>query len=114
MVFDRVRRIGRVFAVVLLSWTAGDILDYGACANHRHGFPVDAPVSVSCTAPAERDCPPAPMEGHAGDCFCCSSYVDVQAPFEVTLSDTLAWALAQEAVARPLVGASPLYHPPLA
>jgi len=112
MVFDRVRRIGRVFAVALLVWTAVDVLDYGACANHRD-FPLCAPLSVSCTAPVHGDGPMGPMDGHAGDCFCCSPYVDVQAPFHVTLRYTVAWSLAVETVARPLFGASRLYHPPI-
>ena len=114
MVFQRARRIGRVFAVILLAWTAVDLFDYGACANHRDGFPVCAPVSVCDAAPTDGGCPAGPMEGHAGDCFCCSPYVDVRAPFAVALRYTIAWPLAAETVARPLLGASRLYHPPLA
>jgi len=114
MVFDRARRIGRVFAVALLVWTAVDVLDYGVCANHQDPFPVCAPLSVSGAAPAGPGCPAGPFHGHAGDCFCCSPYVDVQTPFHVTLNYTVKWALSPEAVARPVFGAARLYHPPLA
>ena len=113
MVFERARRIGRVFAVALLAWTAVDVLDYGACANHQHGFAPCAPRTVSGAAPAHEHGPSSPPEGHAGDCFCCSPYVDVQTPFHVTLQYSVAWPIPPDAVARPLIGASPWYHPPL-
>ena len=114
MVFDRVRRIGRVFAVALLVWTAVDILDYGACANHQHLFPSYAPASVNAAAPATPDAPMGAPSGHSGDCFCCSPYVEVQTPFEVTLSYTVAWTLAPETVVHAVLSTSRLYHPPLA
>jgi hypothetical protein len=114
MVFERARRIGRVFAVALLAWTAVDVLDYGVCANHRDPFPGCAPVSVGGAAPNAPADPAGPLHDHAGDCFCCSPYVDVQAPFSVTLTYTVKWALTPEAVARPVFGAARLYHPPLA
>ncbi len=113
MVFDRARRIGRVFAVALLIWTAVDILDYGACANHQHPFPACAPASVSEAGPTSTGGPAGPLRDHLGDCFCCSPYVDVQAPFHVTLDYTVNWALTPETVARPVFGAARLYHPPL-
>ena len=94
MFLRKARRIGRVFALILLTWTAVDLLDRGACQN-EHGLLVprssaEAPLLGGRSAPGEQHGDAFPP-GHAGDCFCCSSFVDVKLPFALSIASAFVW-----------------------
>jgi hypothetical protein len=118
MFLGRVRRIGRVFAVILLAWTAVDLIDRRACQNHPHWLPVAAPAAAHVGAAGDPLAPAHdhrdPMAGHLGDCFCCSSFVDVRLPFELTIAASVAWLDASPLHTYASVSAPHLYRPPIA
>jgi hypothetical protein len=115
--FARIRRIGRVFAALLLIWTAADLCDYSLCEHSRQ--PIDVAGSsdsvrqtLTCASVSPRtdaiplcDC---------DDCFCCSRFVDVKIPFHISLLYTAAWLVEEAGLALPDLPPLPLYHPPLA
>lgn len=106
---SRFRRFARLFAALLLLWTAADLADYGLCV-HTHGrigvLAQEALGPAQAGADHGRQAPE--------DCFCCSHVVDVRTPFRIDLAYEIAWQLHDVAVAAPDLGAAPLYHPPLA
>jgi hypothetical protein len=118
MFLRKARRIGRIFAVTLLVWTAVDLLDYRACENHG-----ELPAAVSPTAmallasggagPTDQG-HPGPLEGHAGDCFCCSAFVDVKTPFLLSFSETGVWLQPPDSPVYTSIPLSHLYRPPIA
>ena len=109
MTLSRARRIGRVFAVALLLWTAVDLLDFGVCENNH--VRLGTHTQATLQSPAEQDgCGPH----HCHDCFCCSPYVDVQVPFLIHVAAEATPAVSTDPVLVPLIAAAPLYHPPLA
>jgi hypothetical protein len=74
------RRTARVFAALLLLWTAADLFGYGLCAHGDER--IGALADTGLRAPSsERGCP----RGGFDDCFCCSHVVDVRVPFHITL-----------------------------
>ena len=102
------RRIARLFASVLLVWTAADVCDYGLCPHHREplgGFAQTAVREGAAQTHAPTDV--------GDDCFCCSHVVDVRTPFRVTLGYALAWRVSDDHAGEPHVTSNPLYHPPL-
>ena len=103
------RRIARVFALLLLVWTAADVCDYGLCAHHR-----DPLGSYALAALRPDDCRAEPEVALVDDCFCCSRLVDVRTPFQMTLEYDVAWVVADNSTGEPHLTSVPLYHPPLA
>lgn len=119
MFLRKVRRIGRVFAIALLAWTAVDLLDHRVCVNHAALPELASPAaSVLLTAPGGGHAPGhghhGPPDGHAGDCFCCSAFVDVKTPFQLSVTSTGVWLDA--AISTTYQSATPthLYRPPIA
>ena len=116
MFLRKVRRIGRVFAVALLVWTAVDLLDRRACQNHPELLMPAAAAAASVASPADthehrHDGPPP---GHAGDCFCCSAFVDVQMPFALELTYSVLWL--EPTATHDYISVTPahIYRPPIA
>jgi hypothetical protein len=103
------RRIARLFAAVLLVWTAADVCDYGLCPHHREPVGGFAQTAFRAADAEGR----APVEG-ADDCFCCSRVVDVRSPFRITFAYEFAWTVSHESAGQPHLTSAPLYHPPLA
>jgi hypothetical protein len=103
------RRIARLFASLLLLWTAVDVCDYGLCSHHRDPAGRYAQTAFRAGATAEESAP-----GPAGDCFCCSHLVDVRTRFRITLAYEVAWAVIDESAGEPHLTSAPWYHPPLA
>jgi hypothetical protein len=114
----RFRRIGRLFAVLLLAWTAADICDFGLCRHDREPIAPAVPAGPhgarTVTAWAPDTGAPSDAADLGEDCFCCSPYVDVQTRVAITVTYSFAWKVAFDLAARPDVAASRLYHPPLA
>lgn len=102
------RRTARLFAVVLLLWTAIDLFDFGVCVQH-HGR-IGAFDAAAWRAPNDL----GTAEEGAEDCFCCSHVVDVRVPYHIALAYTVAWVLVEEPASRPALTPPALYHPPLA
>ena len=118
MFLRKARQIGRIFAVVLLVWTAVDLLDYRACQNHG-ALPWGAsPSSLTSLADAGAGFPgrghSGPIEGHAGDCFCCSAFVDVKTPFHLLFSAAGVWLQPPGSPVYASIARSQLYRPPIA
>lgn len=103
------RRAARLFAAVLLLWTAADLLGHGLCV-HDH-----EPIGVFAE-PGYRSPSSDESTGHVlfDDCFCCSHVVDVKHPFHLGLLFDIAWTFAEDTLASPRPAAASLYHPPLA
>jgi hypothetical protein len=118
MLLPRVRRTGRVFAVALLLWTAVDLLDRRTCLNHAdvNGVPSPAaPMTLGTSgAPTEPGHGHGAPAGHAGDCFCCSAFVDVQAPFLLVIASSTLWLEPPAAPHYVSVARPHLYRPPIA
>jgi hypothetical protein len=102
------RRIARLFASILLLWTAADVCDYGLCSRHRDPLGGFARTAYRAGGPEEESAVEA-----ADDCFCCSHVVDVRTPFRVTLGHDVAWLVRDEPPGQLHLTAVPLYHPPL-
>ncbi|RPJ85080.1 MAG: hypothetical protein EHM13_02160 [Acidobacteria bacterium] len=118
MFLRKVRRIGRLFAVVLLAWTAIDLLDRHACQNHPA-----LPVVASSTGEAALG-PPADAggddrhdagfpPGHSGDCFCCSAFVDVRLPFSLTVASEYVWVEPTAVHGYSSVSLHHIFRPPI-
>jgi hypothetical protein len=103
------RRIARLFASLLLLWTAADVCDYGLCPHHRDRLGGYARTAFRAGETEER-----PDVAGADDCFCCSHVVDVRTPFRIALTYQVAWTVLGDPHTRPDVPSVPLYHPPLA
>ncbi len=101
------RRLARLFAVILLAWTAADLCDYQLCAHHREPLGAWSETRLRA-APTDSQ---APADGD--DCFCCSHFVDVRTPFRIALGYEVAWFVGDQPVGEPHVAAIPLYHPPI-
>lgn len=99
----------RLFAAVLLVWTAAHLFDHCLCAHdhERLGrFEQAAFRSASTDASSYHD--------GFDDSFCCSHVVDVRSPFQFSPHYDVSWTLPQDIVGHPALPAAPLYHPPLA
>ncbi len=119
MFLRKVRRIGRVFAIALLAWTAVDLLDRSACQNHGVLPAAVAPgAAASLAAEGSGAVPghdgPAVPAGHAGDCFCCSPFVDVRAPFHLSVTSVGVWLQPPASPLYASVTRTHLYRPPIA
>jgi hypothetical protein len=101
------RRLARLFAALLLLWTAADLADYGLCV-HTHGRIGMLPHEAFGVAEADV------VHGSEApdDCFCCSHVVDVRTPFCFDLAYAVAWQLDDPAGAPPDLRTTPLYPPP--
>jgi hypothetical protein len=109
MVIADVRRIGRLFAVLLLVWTTVDLVDHdlGVWGAERDGGAIEAPV-------ARIPPPNATQPLHVDHSFCCSHTVDITMPFSLGLTFD---GRQIPPAAAPIPQISPLntvYHPPLA
>ena len=106
VVFSSVRRIGRTVVLVLLSWTALDVLNPALCELDELPFlAANATVDSNTAAPTE---PPVTPE----DCFCCSHNVSFKsiAQFAVSLPSVSERRIAVDET--PRWSSFPLYHPP--
>jgi hypothetical protein len=101
------RRIARLFASVLLLWTAVDVCDYALCSEHRD------PIGSYARAALRSGSGEESSADAVDDCFCCSHLVDVRSPFRITLGCQFAWVVAHEPAGDPHLTSVPLYHPPL-
>lgn len=119
MLLRKVRSVAPLFALVLLAWTAVDLLDRHACQNEA-----PLPAAASGSERWDLSSPPddhegggahgAPLAGHAGDCFCCSAFVDVKAPFDLFASSAAMPLVAVSAPHYVSVVQPHLYRPPIA
>ncbi len=118
MFLRKVRRIGRVFAIALLAWTAVDLLDRGACQNHgtltAAVLPGAPGIASDAPAPGHGHDAPGALAGHAGDCFCCSPFVDVRTPFHLSVTSSGVWVEPQGSPGYASVTQAHLYRPPIA
>lgn len=107
MVFPFIRRIGGSVVVVLLTWTALDVLNPALCGLDKLPF-VTASDSI---APGET--PPAPSNPITPeDCFCCSHNLNFSAMVYVAMAIPASSAPPTAVVEHPLWTSIPLYHPP--
>jgi hypothetical protein len=115
---SRFRGVARLFAIVLLAWTAADVCGHGICEHDREPIAPAAPTGsagpssvnrLPVGAPAD-----APLPTGPDDCFCCSRFVDVQVPFLPSLVYAVAWTVPDPIAPMPVADPSRLYHPPLA
>jgi hypothetical protein len=106
VVFSKVRRVGRAVVLVLLAWTAVDVLNPALCGLDELPF-VAATVAVDSdsSTPTEG---PKPAE----DCFCCSHNVNFSAIVQIAISLSPDSGASADPVENPLWTSFPLYHPP--
>jgi hypothetical protein len=109
MACARIRRIGRVFSVLLLVWTTVDLIDHDISAGSTAGNPGAQRQQIG-----RPSAPPAPEAPHADHSFCCSHTVDVQTPFRIVLTFSVLGLALLEAPRLPSFDSDDLYHPPLA
>lgn len=118
MFLRKVRRIGRVFAIALLAWTAVDLLDRGACQSHGVMPVAVARGATGClvaddAGPAHGHDDPGALAGHVGDCFCCSPFVDIKTPFHLAVASSGVWLEPQSSPLYVSVTRPHLYRPPI-
>lgn len=106
VVFSGVRRIGRMVVLVLLSWTAVDVLNPALCELDELTF-VAAYSTVDSNTAAPTESPVTPE-----DCFCCSHNVNFKpiAQAAVSLPSDRGDRLTVDEA--PRWASFPLYHPP--
>ena len=109
MVFAAIRRIGRVFAIILLAWTTIDLIDHNVCAHPSIAVQGAGATTVGQAAP-----PSSPPATHVDHSFCCSHTVDVKTPFRITLTFAAVGFAPLDDPALLLNDPDDLYHPPLA
>jgi hypothetical protein len=110
MVFRRIRRIGRGFAIALLLWTVVDLVDHHVCDA------ASAPMPMSRESRIDG---PGELAGHRhthtpNSCFGCSPYVDIQTPFALTLTYASVGTLADLELNPTTIHPPALFHPPIA
>jgi hypothetical protein len=110
MVFSHIRRIGRVFSLLLLLWTTVDLIDHNVCVDQDMGQLAARAGTVGQASPDQggRQAP------HADHSFCCSHTVDVQTPFRIALTLAVVGLPPVDSPALPFRDRGRLYHPPLA
>ena len=106
VVFSSVRRIGRTVVLVLLSWTALDILNPALCELDELPF-VAAYAAVDSNTAAPTDAPVTPE-----DCFCCSHNVNFRPIVQVAVSGSSGSERRLAVDETPRWASFPLYHPP--
>lgn len=104
--FSSVRRVGRTVVLVLLTWTAVDVLNPALCGPDEFPF-VAANVAVDSDSSA-----PEPSPVAADDCFCCSHNVNFAAMVQMAVSLTSDTGSNTHLVQTPRWTSVPLYHPP--
>lgn len=92
--------------MVLLTWTAADILNPALCGLDQMPF-VAAHASVDGEASPDN---PAPMP--PDDCFCCSPNVNFADMVQLRTAFASASPTPAERTQNPLWKSFPLYHPP--
>ena len=110
MVFPHIRRVGRVFAIVLLVWTTVDLIDHNVCVTHAAPAPGARGTVIGYSAEG-----PSPLQAPQADhSFCCSHTVDVRTPFRLALTLGVIGLAPENCPLLPFHDSSGLYHPPLA
>jgi len=105
LVFARVRRIGQVAVLMLLAWTAVDLINPALCGLDELPFvAAGTTVAPDGDVPVER--PPA------DDCFCCSPNVNCTAIVSVESTPSFGLQAARLTAEPPRWAGTPLYHPP--
>ena len=100
------RRIGGFVVVVLLAWTALDVLNPALCGLDSLPFVASHDsVTSGGDEPVERPMTP-------DDCFCCSHNVNCSAMVSVAVALVSNNRPAMPVVDSPLWTTIPLYHPP--
>jgi hypothetical protein len=109
MVCARVRRIGRLFSVLLLLWTAVDLVEHFSPDRGPKMTGVQvATAGQPSSAERERLAP------HPDHSFCCSHTVDVKTPFAIAITPLLVGLAPEDSAVLPFRNPTGLYHPPLA
>lgn len=106
VVFRSVRRVGRTVVLVLLTWTAADVLNPALCGLDEFPF-----VAASETFDADNSAPKTPPIA-ANDCFCCSHNVNFAAMVQMAVSLSSDTGSSTVLVQTPRWTSVPLYHPP--
>ncbi len=101
-----IRRVGRTVVLVLLSWTALDVLNPALCGLDELPF-VAAEVAL-----ASDGAPPVVPPASAEDCFCCSHHVNFTPVIQVTAFLSSDREARADLVQNPRWTSFPLYHPP--
>ena len=109
VVFSRVLRVGRTVVLVLLAWTALDILNPALCgldelpfvAAYAAGAAVDSDSSTPTRAPVVPE-----------DCFCCSHNVNFKPIVQIAVSLSSGSERRFAVDETPRWASFPLYHPP--
>jgi hypothetical protein len=102
------KRFARIFAVILLAWTAAHLVHHGLCAHDREHM--GRFVEFALRSPSST--PDAPLDGH-DDSFCCSHVVDVGRLFQFSAPHDATRVVEAAATIAPDLNSAPLYHPPL-
>lgn len=105
-VFAIVRRVAPIVVVVLLTWTAADILNPALCGLDQMPF-VAAHASLDGEALPDNQ-PPVPPD----DCFCCSPNANFAEMTQLRTAFEALTPTTAERTRNPLWKAFPLYHPP--
>lgn len=106
VVFSNVRRVGRTVVMVLLTWTALDVLNPALCGLDELPFvAVNAAVASDSATPAE-----APVA--AEDCFCCSHNVNFASITQVAVFQPTGSEPRIAVDENPRWASFPPYHPP--
>lgn len=106
VVFSRILRVGRTVVLVLLAWTALDVLNPALCGLDELPF-----VAASTTVDSNTATPikaPVPAE----DCFCCSHNVNFTSITRVAVSASADAEQRLNGDETPRWASFPLYHPP--
>jgi len=106
----------RVFATLLLAWTASDLGGHALCL-HDHGPIVPGGLAAPDHDAAVGRPGGAPVDaGHSDSlnlCFYCGHCADVQIPYRIEMLPVFVSTLLVEVQPVPELAAAPLYHPPL-
>ncbi len=105
MAFQLVRRLSRLVVLVLLTWTAVDVLYPAVCGLDElqpvTGQSVSAGTDESTTPPITAD-----------DCFCCSHNVNFTSTISVAVAVLSGTEQRTFSVQSPRWTSFPSYHPP--
>lgn len=106
VVFSNVRRVGRTVVLVLLAWTALDVLNPALCGLDELPF-VAAYATVDSSTGTPTDSPVTPE-----DCFCCSHNVNFKPIAQVAVAQPSDRDRRIAVDETPRWASFPLYHPP--
>ena len=105
-VFALARRVAPAVVLVLLTWTAVDVLNPALCGLDQMPF-VAAHESVDGETSSDDQLPV-----RTEDCFCCSHNVNFSAMVQVRVAFDSLTQTPAERIQIPLWKSFPLYHPP--